>query len=43
MTASFRATATFAFLIPDRLAMRKPHALSADHFFTLVNNELAAS
>jgi len=32
MTASLRATATFAFLIPARLAIRMPQALSADHF-----------
>lgn len=43
MTAILRATATAAFFIPLRLAIRRPQALSADHFSTRVNNVVAAS
>ena len=32
MTAILRATATLAFFIPDRFAIRTPQAFSADHF-----------
>lgn len=33
MTAIFRAMATFAFLMPIRLASFMPQALRDDHFF----------
>src|SRR5215813_15337267 len=36
ITASLRATATLAFLSPLRLAIRRPQALSADHFGTRI-------
>jgi hypothetical protein len=42
-TASFRATAIFAFFRPLRLASRSPHALRVDHFSTRVSNVPAAS
>src|ERR1700730_998886 len=43
MTASLRATATFALRSPLRLASLIPHALSADHFGTRVSSTPAAS
>jgi hypothetical protein len=43
MTASLRATATFALRNPLRFASLTPQALSADHFATRVSSTLAAS
>src|SRR5262245_33207805 len=43
MTASLRATATFALFMQLRLATRSPQDLSADHDLVLDSNELAAS
>ena len=43
MTAILRATATAAFFMPLRLAIRRPQALSADHFSTRVSKVVAAS
>lgn len=43
MTASLRATATRAFFIPLRLAMRNPQFFSADHLTTLPSKVVAAS
>ena len=43
ITANFRATATAAFFIPLGLAIRRPHALSADHFPVRVSRVVAAS
>jgi hypothetical protein len=42
MPASLRATATIAHNMLDRLAIRRPHARSADHFRTR-NSRLAAA
>jgi hypothetical protein len=43
ITASLRATATRALLIPTRLASRVPHAFRVDHLLTRVSNVPAAS
>src|ERR1700761_6851156 len=43
MTASLRATATFAFLAPPRFINRTPQAFSADHRLVLVSSTPAAS
>lgn len=43
ITASFRATATRAFLIPCRAAMCRPHRLSVDHPPFRPSNVVAAS
>ncbi|MCA1491630.1 hypothetical protein I6F11_11920 [Ensifer sp. NBAIM29] len=41
MTAILRATATAAFFMPLFFAIRRPQALSADHFSTRVNKVVA--
>src|SRR5512147_875782 len=43
MTASLRASATFALLAPLRFAKRMPHAFNVDHEDTRVSSTLAAS
>jgi hypothetical protein len=43
MTASLRASATFALVAPLRFAKRMPHALNVDHVDTRVSSTLAAS
>jgi hypothetical protein len=43
MTASLRATATFAFFAPDRFISRMPHAFNGDQRSTLVSRTPAAS
>src|SRR5512134_4098221 len=43
MTASLRASATFALVAPLRLAKRMPHAFNVDHVDTRVSSTLAAS
>ena len=43
ITASFRATATRAFLIPCRAAIRSPHRLTVDHPEVRASNVVAAS
>src|SRR5512147_1981420 len=43
MTASLRASATFALVAPLRLAKRMPQALNIDHVDTRVRSALAAS
>jgi hypothetical protein len=43
MTASLRATATSAFFIELRLAIRMPHAFNEHHRLVLTINECAAS
>jgi len=43
ITASLRATATFAFAMPERLAIAKPQALRLLDRFDLVSTALAAS
>ena len=42
-TASLRATAVLAFLMPTRLASRTPQAFKTDHRFTTLSRTLAAS
>ena len=42
-TASLRATAVLAFLMPTRLASRTPQAFKTDHRFTTLIRTLAAS
>ena len=41
-TASLRATAVLAFLMPTRLASRTPQAFKTDHRFTTLSRTLAA-
>src|SRR5512132_4030366 len=43
MTASLRASATFALVAPLRLTKRMPHAFNVDHVDTRVSSTLAAS
>src|SRR5512147_1818105 len=43
MTASLRASGTFALVAPLRLAKRMPHAFNVDHVDTRVSSTLAAS
>jgi hypothetical protein len=43
MTASLRATATVAFLVPARLASRVPQAFNVDHLETRLRMTPAAS
>ena len=43
MTASLRATATRAFLNPQTLASRRPHALRRENRVVLVSKVVAAS
>src|SRR5689334_16102382 len=40
MTTSLRATAMRALFMPERLATRRPHALSADHFLPFSGGRL---